>query len=424
MKPLNIVIKDSDYRWGDGQLQKGLTGLTINNWISHLDFFVPQLIRDGDTEDCWDFGATKHHDAFMDALISNGLIPQSVLDWFTSVGFFDTGIDGKLHFHSSERWAGVLSGDARNGGWPAQGYDIFRTQGVVPFTKLPVTAEMTLAEYFDPTAITQELKDIGLKFLELMGGKNYCQYQWVVDGGQTNIPRMAQAIVNSPLDLGIPVNSGWNQVHPSIATGQPVHVVTGYAVEGTSVLISDNYSPYLKVLDNGYQISYVMQMILQYIPPPPAPQAPTQPTVQNTVSWLTMLSNWLSLILERLTPSGRARLGGASRSDKWPAFRAEYAKTHPPICAVCGGKSKLNLHHLRPFHAFPELELIESNVVWLCNKNLCHIRIGHLSDFQSINPTGKEDIKLWHDKIASRPMTVEDIKKDMPPLSTDNEQSK
>jgi putative intracellular protease/amidase len=125
-----------------------------------------------------------------------------------------------------------------------------------------------------------------------------------------------------------------------------------------------------------------------------------------------LVSNWLAKILETITPTGRARLQGASRSAQWPAFRAEYAKTHLPVCAICGGTAALNLHHLRPFHAFPELELVESNVVWLCNKNLCHIRVGHLSNFQSINPKGAEDIVIWRDKIRNRPMTVEEIKAD------------
>jgi hypothetical protein len=122
---------------------------------------------------------------------------------------------------------------------------------------------------------------------------------------------------------------------------------------------------------------------------------------------------WLEFFIEPFTREGRMRLGGAARSSQWPAFKIEYAKTHLPVCAVCGGTAQLNLHHLRPFHVFPELELVESNVVWLCNAKECHIRIGHLSNFQSINPNGKEDIAIWRDKIRNRPMTSENIKVEM-----------
>ena len=103
-------------------------------------------------------------------------------------------------------------------------------------------------------------------------------------------------------------------------------------------------------------------------------------------------------------------LGAEGRSSKWPAFKKQYALTHLPVCAICCGTQDLNLHHLRPFHVFPELELDPQNVVWLCNAKQCHIRVGHLGNFQSINPSGATDIVIWRDKIRNRPQTPEAIK--------------
>jgi hypothetical protein len=156
---------------------------------------------------------------------------------------------------------------------------------------------MTLQQYFDPTAITQQMKDIAMQFRNLMGGKDFILYQWINDGGATNVPKMAEAQAAGPYSLGIPVNDGWNQVHPTIATGKPAHVVSGYAVSNDAVNISDNYSPFLKVLDPGYQISYVLQVIVQYIPPPPAPVLPPNPTPVQTSTWITQLIAWLGKIL-------------------------------------------------------------------------------------------------------------------------------
>ena len=306
---MKIEVKPTDYRFGDGQLK--LTGVTTTNWLNHFDFFVRQKVSDGDTSDCWCFGGTKNLDAFMDALIAEGLLPQSVVDEITSMGFMDTGIDNQLHFHSSERFAGVLSGLGTNGGNLNTAAQIFRQYGCVPFKLLPVTPDMTLAEYFAP--IQQNIKDIGAKFLALMGGKDFCQYQWVNDGGATNIPKMAQAIAKAPFVMGVPVNAGWNQVHPTIATGAPAHVVSGYAVNpDSSVSISDNYAPFLKVLDKGYQISYVAQMIIQYIAPQPIPVIPIAPMPSNiapTQQNLTILQEIAATLKELLSLLGEKLSG-------------------------------------------------------------------------------------------------------------------
>lgn len=418
-KPLNIVVRPEDYRYGDGHIKEKLTGLTTANWGSHFEFQVWQLLANGDSDDCWDFGGIKGVDAFMDALIANNVLPPAVVQQITDWGFMDTGIDGKPHFHSSPRYPGIMTGIGQNGAQANTELDFAKKNGLVPFTMLPVTQDMTVAEYFDKTAVTGAMISIAQDFLALMGGKNFILYQWIVDGGPTNVTKMAAAQSAGPYSLGIATNDGWNQVHPEIATGAPNHVVSGYAVDlpTLSVNISDNYAPFLKVLDRGYQISYVLQIIVQYIPPPPLPPAPTQPvnpalpvSVSAWQKFFSLLSNWL----EALSPQGRAKLGGASRSSQWPAFKTEYAKTHLPVCAVCGGTADLNLHHLKPFHVFPQLELDPTNVLWLCNAKQCHIRIGHLGNFQSINPAGKEDISIWRDKMRARPMTPADIKADFP----------
>lgn len=310
---LNINIRPSDYHYGDGRLRLG--GVTTQNWISHFDFFVPQRITGGDTDDCWDFGATKNLDAFMDAMISDNVLPASVVQKITAMGFMDKGIDGKFHFHSSERFAGVLSGLGQKGGSLYTAYDIFRKYGVVPFTLLPVSASMTIEQYFSP--IPQNIMDIGAEFLALMGGKDFCQYQWINDGGATNVQEMADVIGAGPLNLGIPVDvAGWNQEHPTVTTGSPVHVVSCYEVPVPFVNISDNYSPYLKVLDPGYQISYVLQPVIQYFPsvsnnsisnPSVSNNSvsnnsvalPTNiaPTKQNVQILQTLVSLWEKLIL-------------------------------------------------------------------------------------------------------------------------------
>src|SRR5690606_31407553 len=43
----------------------------------------------------------------------------------------------------------------------------------------------------------------------------------------------------------------------------------------------------------------------------------------------------------------------AARSPGWPALRAAWIERNP-TCRCCGRRENLNVHHVRPFHLFPE----------------------------------------------------------------------
>jgi hypothetical protein len=103
------------------------------------------------------------------------------------------------------------------------------------------------------------------------------------------------------------------------------------------------------------------------------------------------------------------KLNGKKRSPKWAAFRRQFLQGK--VCAVCGGTKKLELHHIRPFHLHPELELDEGNVIPLCENNKdgvnCHLLFGHLGSFKSFNLTVISDAESWNKKIKDRPQTEE-----------------
>jgi hypothetical protein len=100
---------------------------------------------------------------------------------------------------------------------------------------------------------------------------------------------------------------------------------------------------------------------------------------------------------------------GSARSGKWPAARRAWLKKHPR-CFVCLGKKKAEVHHKRPFHTHPELELDPRNFITLCeNKDdgvNCHLLVGHCGNFKSINTTVERDAKYWRLKILTRPKLV------------------
>lgn len=94
------------------------------------------------------------------------------------------------------------------------------------------------------------------------------------------------------------------------------------------------------------------------------------------------------------------------RSSKWPTVRKHYLENNP-ACAVCGGCIKLEVHHVRPFHLHPGLELDPLNLITLCESGRhginCHLFIGHLGSYKSYNVSVKQDAYKWHDRMKSRP---------------------
>ena len=96
----------------------------------------------------------------------------------------------------------------------------------------------------------------------------------------------------------------------------------------------------------------------------------------------------------------------AKRSDRWPTVRKQHLLAHP-TCELCGGHEDLEVHHKQCFHLHPELELDPTNLITLCeakkNGVNCHLFLGHLGNFKSVNVTVAVDAKLWRIRIVNRP---------------------
>lgn len=94
----------------------------------------------------------------------------------------------------------------------------------------------------------------------------------------------------------------------------------------------------------------------------------------------------------------------AGRSSRWPRVRAEYVKENP-VCACCGGRRLLTVHHVKPFHVFPEMELDPSNLITLCegsNGLNCHFWIGHCGDWKAWNILVRPDAVMIGDMLHKR----------------------
>ena len=117
----------------------------------------------------------------------------------------------------------------------------------------------------------------------------------------------------------------------------------------------------------------------------------------------------LSLVANANVGASMAAIGAIEaehpRSPKWPevmhAFRAEH-----PNCVICGkggNDQEINIHHVRPYHLFPELELDPSNLITLCNHSLHHLWFGHYGNFRlGYNLAIREDALEFAAKMALR----------------------
>ena len=112
--------------------------------------------------------------------------------------------------------------------------------------------------------------------------------------------------------------------------------------------------------------------------------------------------NFIKHLINRWENRESLKLGGAIRSSEWPAVRTQHLQKSS-TCAICGGGKKIQVHHKKPFHLEPKLELDPDNLITLCEEKNCHLRFGHLYSFKSYNPFIDSDAVIWREKIKNRP---------------------
>ena len=87
------------------------------------------------------------------------------------------------------------------------------------------------------------------------------------------------------------------------------------------------------------------------------------------------------------------------RNPSWDKLASSVVK-RSGRCAACGSKSKLEVHHKKPFHLYPELEMIETNLMVLCR--VCHYLFGHFCDWKAWNPHVDLDVGVISMAIRAR----------------------
>jgi hypothetical protein len=64
------------------------------------------------------------------------------------------------------------------------------------------------------------------------------------------------------------------------------------------------------------------------------------------------------------------------------------------------------VHHIRPFHLHPELELEQDNLITLCEKRAhdCHFQVGHFMNWSWFNPDVRVDAADYLSERIKRAM--------------------
>lgn len=87
----------------------------------------------------------------------------------------------------------------------------------------------------------------------------------------------------------------------------------------------------------------------------------------------------ISKRIANLAASVALLVSSPARSGKWPAFERRIFARDGYRCRACGTTFDLVGHHIVAFHDRPDLELVESNVITLCQPlgGGCHLHLGH-----------------------------------------------
>lgn len=117
-------------------------------------------------------------------------------------------------------------------------------------------------------------------------------------------------------------------------------------------------------------------------------------------------------IARKLFSTFREKKKETQRSPRWRTVRDEHLKLNP-MCFACGTQKSLQVHHVKPFHLHPELELDPRNLITLCmDTNECHLELGHGDSWKYYNQHVVEDSMNYRTSSNdSRKLILENAKK-------------
>lgn len=208
-----------------------------------------QLVNGFDSNGCVSWAGVQDCEEIINAMLALGMIPDEQVTFLEQNGYL---VNGK--FVASKKYIWVLSGTTNEGNTFANVANAIHANGLIPeslFPFNPAPGSTWTQNFTQPTAA---MLAMGQKFLELFN----LNYQYITD---TNYPTHLE---NGPIQIAIPVCSGYNTDTPVQACNQPMQhsVIIDYIDSTSEKEIVDHYNPEIKTLATNYPIPAAMQYVV------------------------------------------------------------------------------------------------------------------------------------------------------------------
>lgn len=221
-----------------------------------------------DTMSCVTFQNLNSVEEQINWLIQEGIMPLEVVQKLSALGYFDE----QGMFNGSDWFTAIMSGTTKYGNYLNSVWESVRVHGILPQSKgLKPEDVNSVQEWLDPTKVTQEQKDLALKFLEIFT----VEYEWILNGVTSPNPdEIAKHLKQAPLSIATAVCSGWSTENPVKACNQPIQHATlsHFSEKNIATHILDHYDPINKRLAWDYPIFYVIKGVISLKKPEPTPE--------------------------------------------------------------------------------------------------------------------------------------------------------
>ena len=267
-KPVNAVLIEEELdptRWILGANSK-IEYEEVNPsgvWLGDLPTDERQN-RGVETWGCTNFWGLSSLEIQLEYKLKHGLLSPRAIAFLNGANCQNISyIDANGKPNLSDKFTFIKTGTKyQRGNYVYKTPDSVRNVGAIPESMLPFGNPKTWNEFADPAQITQAMDDLAEEFAEMFE----TQYETIITAGKTKVEievLIHKHIKQCPLSLAIATCPGYSTDNPIMGCNMiPNHCVGMVARPEKNRTIYDSYPEFLKYLDNGYNLPYILKSII------------------------------------------------------------------------------------------------------------------------------------------------------------------
>jgi len=212
-----------------------------------------------DTNSCTDFSCMNSIELQIQRMLRDGELPDETVSKMLALGYMDE--NGVVNF--SDWFNAITAGTTNaNGNTLYATWDAVRNFGVLPQSKGYEPNSFTNVNDWFATKPTVEQYTLAKQFLTMFDVK----YEWVAIGTLNQWGLVTTHLKQAPLHVLLPTGSTWN--NPFVTVPTPTYQGVNHAVtviaqnDNVSHSILDHYNPFVKSLEWGYYIPYILKGVV------------------------------------------------------------------------------------------------------------------------------------------------------------------